>query len=62
MKELCDLHRKYAAKILLADCNNAKKEFEIEKHGFRILPDEEKKWLEAESFKNIKRRAKQFLD
>ncbi|PWA65859.1 hypothetical protein CTI12_AA302760 [Artemisia annua] len=62
IKELCDLRRKYAVKILLADCNNARKQVEIETHGFRTVPDGEKKRLEAEAFKNIKRRAKQFLD
>ena len=62
LKELCDLRRKYVAKILLADCNKAKKEFEIEAHGFRTVPDEEKKRWEAEAFKNIRRCAKQFLD
>ena len=61
MKELCDLRRKYAVKILLADCNNAKKDFEIETHGFRIIPDQEKKRLEAGAFKNIKKRAEQYL-
>ena len=62
IKELCDMRHKYAAKILLADCNDAKKAFEIEVQGFRIIPDEEKNRLEAEAFKNIKRRAKKFLD
>lgn len=62
MNELCDLRKKYAAKILLSDANSAKKEFEIETHGFRTVHLEEKNRLEAEAFKNINRRAKQFLD
>ena len=61
VKELCDMRRKYAVKILLADCNNAKKYFEIETHEFRIVADQEKKRLEAGAFKNIKRRAEQYL-
>lgn len=61
-KELCDLRRKYAVKIILACCNKANKDFEMGTHGFRTLQLEEKNQLEAEAFKKIKRRAKEMMN
>ncbi|GJX04119.1 hypothetical protein Tco_0190035 [Tanacetum coccineum] len=49
-KQINDLRYKYAAKILLADCNKAKSMVEQETHAFKILPVEEKKRLRAEAF------------
>ncbi|PWA74635.1 RecF/RecN/SMC [Artemisia annua] len=61
IKELRDLRIKYAAKILLADCNKVKKEFEIEIEAFRRLPPEEKERLEVDAFKKIKSRVVEMM-
>nr|GEY15487.1 hypothetical protein [Tanacetum cinerariifolium] len=37
INELIDLRRKYAVKILLADCKHVKKEFELETYAFKTL-------------------------
>nr|GEZ66285.1 ulp1 protease family, C-terminal catalytic domain-containing protein [Tanacetum cinerariifolium] len=54
IKELRDLYRKYAAKILLADCNQITSEFEIETKTFKSLPLKERQRLEVDAFKRIK--------
>ena len=61
IKELRDLRIKYAAKILLADCNKLKKQFEIETEAFRRLPPEEKERLEVDVFKRIKKRVVEMM-
>ena len=61
IKELRDLRVKYAAKILLADCNKVKKEFEKETEVFRRLPPAEKDRLEVDVFKRIKKRVVEMM-
>ncbi|PWA45563.1 Peptidase C48, SUMO/Sentrin/Ubl1 [Artemisia annua] len=56
LKELRNLRYKYVAKILLADCNIAKKQFEMEAEAFRKLPMEERKRLKRNAFSAIKPR------
>ncbi|PWA47599.1 ulp1 protease family, C-terminal catalytic domain-containing protein [Artemisia annua] len=56
LKELRDLHIKYAVKILLSDCNLVKSDIDKEVHAFRSVPDEEKKGLQKAAFETIKSR------
>ena len=56
MKELRELQIKYAAKILMCDCNLVNSDFEKELHRFRSVPEEEKKRLRKAAFETIKLR------
>ncbi|PWA79108.1 ulp1 protease family, C-terminal catalytic domain-containing protein [Artemisia annua] len=52
--QLDELRCKYAAKILLADINNKKADFEDEAEAYKRLPLEERKRLEAASYETVK--------
>ncbi|PWA68285.1 ulp1 protease family, C-terminal catalytic domain-containing protein [Artemisia annua] len=52
--QLDELRCKYAAKILLADINNKKADFEEEAEAYKRLPLEERKRLEAASYETVK--------
>ena len=60
-QQIDELRCKYAAKILLADINNKKADFEYEAEAYRMLRLEERKRLEAASFETIKRRVSSML-
>lgn len=60
-QQLDELRHRYAAKILLADINNKKADFEYEAEAYKRLPLEEKKRLEAGSFETIKGRVSRML-
>ncbi|GJX76292.1 ulp1 protease family, C-terminal catalytic domain-containing protein [Tanacetum coccineum] len=62
IEELKELRHKYVAKILLADCNEVKKEFECEAQEFNTLPLKERMRLENNAFKKIKARVKQMMN
>ncbi|PWA67953.1 Peptidase C48, SUMO/Sentrin/Ubl1 [Artemisia annua] len=59
--QLDELRHKYAAKILLADINNKKADFEDEAEAYRRLPLEEKKRLEAAPYETVKARVQTML-
>ncbi|GJS96341.1 ulp1 protease family, C-terminal catalytic domain-containing protein [Tanacetum coccineum] len=61
IEELKDLRNKYIAKILLADCNEVKREFERETKEFKKLPLKERMRLENDAFKKITARVKQMM-
>ncbi|GJX20260.1 ulp1 protease family, C-terminal catalytic domain-containing protein [Tanacetum coccineum] len=61
IKELKDLRHKYVAKILLANCNEVKREFESEAQEFKKLPLKERIRLENDAFKKITARVKQMM-
>ncbi|PWA66902.1 Peptidase C48, SUMO/Sentrin/Ubl1 [Artemisia annua] len=59
--QIDELRHKYAAKIVLADINNKKADFEDEAEAYRRLPLEEKKRLEAASYETVKARVRTML-
>ncbi|PWA49956.1 ulp1 protease family, C-terminal catalytic domain-containing protein [Artemisia annua] len=59
--QLDELRHKYAAKILLADINNKKADFEDEAEAYKRLPLEERKRLEAASYETVKARVRVVL-
>nr|GEW50974.1 putative ribonuclease H-like domain-containing protein [Tanacetum cinerariifolium] len=62
INELIDLLRMYTVKILLADCTQVKKEFELKTQAFKTLLVQEKKRLEVHEFKTIKLRVKHMMN
>ncbi|PWA73469.1 Peptidase C48, SUMO/Sentrin/Ubl1 [Artemisia annua] len=59
--QLDELRHKYAAKILLADINNKKADFEDEAEAYKRLPLEERNRLEAASYETVKARVQVML-
>ncbi|GKC86809.1 hypothetical protein Tco_1147458, partial [Tanacetum coccineum] len=54
--QLDELRLKYATKILLAEINQKKSDFEVEVEAYRQLPLEERQRLEEAAFETVKAR------